>query len=681
MKAFEALLTLVAAFGFLCSHGRTVGVVSPDGRNEIRLTTEPTLSYAVYNAGQERLSPTPIGMEIAGHGALGGDGATILSVEDERIEGTLSTPIYKKSAIDESANKTTVSFADGWKIELVARNDGVAYRFVTSFPGQVNVLDEKAGLVFPDADTLVFAAYCNDKHGDPLQCNWQSIYTTTTAAAVAAQGQTVYLPLVAKYADGAVLCVTESDLLDYPGWNMKRADGGKKPTLAASMARFPTEIRNVDRHGKDNKADVVDRPLRYRHVTGRAAHLAETAGARSYPWRVFMLASSESKLCEADIVYALATPCRLEQTDWIKPGKVAWDWWNNWNVSGVPFRAGCNTSTYEYYIDFAVAFGVEYVIMDEGWSKHLDVMEIRPETDVLHLVKYAEERGVGIILWCAWPQLVGRQDEVFSKYAKIGVKGFKIDFMNRDDQVVERYLEETARAAAKWKLVLDYHGMHKPTGFSRTYPNVLNYEGVHGLEEVKWENGSDFPRSDLMSFYCRQSAGPMDYTPGAMLNMTKAQFKPNYNRPGSQGTRVHQMALMTLVEAPLQMLCDSPTQYLRNRECAEFMSKVPVTWDATVGLGGSMEDYALVARRKGDAWHVAAICSWKPRNIQIDTSFLGGGMWRADVFADGINADRDATDYVHDVKTISAGEKITVKLAPGGGWTARLVHTVKYIGR
>ena len=364
----------------------------------------------------------------------------------------------------------------------------------------------------------------------------------------------------------------------------------------------------------------------------------------------------------------------MKKTDWIKPGKVAWDWWNCWNVSGVPFRAGCNTATYEYYIDFAAEFGVEYVIMDEGWSKHLNVMELNPETDVPHLVKYANARGVGIILWCAWPQLAGRQNEVFGKYAKMGVKGFKIDFMDRDDQEMERYLEETAKIAADWKLVVDYHGMHKPTGFSRTYPNVLNYEGIHGLEQMKWEKDVDFPRNDLLSFYCRLSAGPMDYTPGAMLNMTKAQYRPSNLQPGSQGTRVHQMALMSLYEAPLQMLCDSPTQYLRNRECFTFMAKVPVVWDETIGLGGAMEDYVAAARRKGDDWYVAAINSWQPQKIQIDTSFLGVGKWRAEIFADGINADRDATDYVKKVETITAGDKLTVKLSSGGGWTARFVR-------
>ena len=662
-------LQLVAVALSCMAYAQTVSVKSPDGANEIRLMTEPTLSYAVYRAGVERIAPTPIALEIEGKGVLGGADAKIAAADTVSLKGTIDSPIYKKATVDASANRTVVAFEGGWKIALMARNDGVAYRFETAFPDRVKVLNEAAGLAFPEsaATSTVYAGYCRAWEGDPLQCSWESIYVSTNAADVATAGQTVYLPLVVKYGDGAVMCVTESDLLDYPGWNLKRA-AGEAPVLEAAIAKCPakTEYRN----GKE--VGSPENPLRHIRVTARAEHLAETAGTRTYPWRVFILAPTESKLCEADIVYALATPCKLKNTGWIKPGKVAWDWWNFWNVSGVPFRAGCNTATYEYFIDFAAEFGIEYVIMDEGWSKKLNVLELNPATDVPHLVKYANARGVGIILWCAWAQLAGRQNEIFGRYAKMGVKGFKIDFMDRDDQSVENFFEETAKIAADWKLVIDYHGMHKPTGLNRTYPNILNYEGVHGLECMKWENDTDFPRNDLLSLYCRMSAGPMDYTPGAMLNMTRKQYKASFEQPGSQGTRVHQMALISLYEAPLQMLCDSPTQYLRNRECLQFMVKVPVTWDETVGLAGAMEDYAAIARRKGDEWYVSAINSWEARKIVIDTSFLGEGKWRAEIFADGPNADRDATDYVKKAETFSAGEKLTVELAPGGGWTARV---------
>ncbi len=659
----------VVAFVCVCAaSAQTIGVKSPDGLNEIRLSTEPVLTYSVYRTGVERVSPTPISMELEGAGILGGASVKVASSDGASVVESVPSPIYKKSSVDGKANRTKVVFEGGWGITLVARNDGVAYRFETSLPGNAKVLNESAGISFPDPEATVYAGYCRDR-GDPLQCSWESVYVKTNAANVAASGQVVYLPLVVKHSDGTVMCMTESDLLDYPGLNLKRVEGDK-PSLAAHMAKLP--LKTEHRDGK--VVGSPERPLRHIRVTERAGHLAETVGTRTYPWRVFMLAPSEAKLCEADIVYALASPCRLKKTDWIKPGKAAWDWWSGWNVSGVPFRAGCNTATYEYIIDFASEFGLEYAIMDEGWSKNLDVMEINPKTDVQHLVKYANARGVGVILWCAWPQLVGRQNEVFGKYAKMGVKGFKIDFMDRDDQEVERFLEDTAKIAADWKLVLNYHGMHKPTGLSRTYPNILNYEGVHGLENTKFERDVDFPRNDLLSFFCRMSAGPMDYTPGAMRNMTKGQYRPDFTHPGSQGTRVRQMALMTLCEAPMQMLCDSATQYLRNRECLEFMAKVPVVWDDTVGICGDMDGYAAVARRRGDEWYVSAINSWTPRKVELPLGFLGEGKWRAEIFSDGVNADREATDYARAVRTVTADTKITAELAPGGGWTARIVR-------
>lgn len=647
---------------------QTIGVKSPDGLNEIRIATEPELSFSVYRAGVERVAATPISMEIEGVGVIGGASAKVASSDATSVVESIPSPIYKKSSVDGKANRTKISFEGGWGITLVARNDGVAYRFETAFPGKAKVLNESAGISFSDPDASVYAGYCPDG-GDPLQCSWESVYVKTNAANVAASGQVVYLPLVVKHSDGTVMCMTESDLLDYPGLNLKRA-AGDRPSLAAYMAKYPLKVEHRD--GK--VVGTPDRPLRHIRVTERAEHLAETAGTRTYPWRVFMLAQSEAKLCEADIVYALATPCRLKRTDWIRPGKAAWDWWSAWNLSGVPFRAGCNTATYEYIIDFAAEFGLEYVVLDAGWSKKFDVMEINPEADVPHLIKYANARGVGIILWCSWPQLVGRQNEVFGRYAKMGAKGFKVDFLERDDQEVERFIEETAKVAADWKLVLDFHGMHKPTGLSRTYPNVLNYEGVHGLEYTKFESGVDFPRNDLLSFFCRMSAGPMDYTPGAMRNMTRDQYRPDYSHPGSQGTRARQMALMTMCEAPLQMLCDSATQYLHGRECLAFISRMPTVWDETIGLGGEMECYAAVARRKGEEWFVSAINSWSPRKVEMSLAFLGEGKWRAEIFSDGVNADREATDCARSVKTVTSDTKIVAELAPGGGWTARIVR-------
>ena len=437
------------------------------------------------------------------------------------------------------------------------------------------------------------------------------------------------------------------------------ADGSTR--LDANLAKLPDPAK-------------ITNNQRQRRVGGRFDYLAATKGTRTYPWRVFLLAASPAKLIESDAVYALATPNKLKgDLSWVKPGKVAWEWWNCWNVFGkdVEFKAGCNTATYKYYIDFAAKTGIEYVIMDEGWSVKLRIMEINPEIDVAELVRYGARKGVGIILWCSWPQLVGRQHEVFQKYAGMGVKGFKIDFMDRDDQFLVDFLEKTAAIAAQYKLMVDYHGMYKPTGFSRTYPNIVNYEGVHGLEQLKWEKDSDFPANDIKAVYTRMVAGPMDYTPGAMVNVPRNRWKPTPWQPSTPGTRAHQMALMALYEAPLQMLCDSPTQYLRNKECFTFMAQTPVTWDDTVGLDGEPDKFAALARRKGDVWYLAAIAGAGGRDATFDTSFLGEGRWDAEIFADGLNSDRDATDYVHQRRTVAAGEKLAVKIPSDGGYVVR----------
>ncbi len=671
MKTTIALAAAAAAF--LASPAEVVSEKSPDGRNEIRLTTEPTLSYSVLRDGKVRIAPTPISLEVEGKGRLGGGKAKVIEISRIPHSATLPTPIYKKASVSDDGNETRIAFDGGWQVFLHARNDGVAYRFATSWKEpMVKVLNEDAGLVFPSKDIKAYAGLTQSH-----ESSWESMYAKTTVGGIKDQKKKLlYLPLLVQYPDGVNLCVTESDLLDYPGWNMV-ADEKVPERMKASLAKFPdpSKITNDQRH---------------RRIGGRLPYLAMTAGSRTYPWRVFILADKPEKLIESDIVYALASPCKLSgDLSWIKPGRVAWEWWNCWNVfgPGVDFKAGCNTATYKHYIDFASETGLEYVIMDEGWSVKLKIMEVNPEVDVPELVKYASKKNVGIILWCSWPQLVNRQHEVFQKYASMGVKGFKIDFMDRDDQFVVDFLEKTAAIAAQYNLLVDYHGMYKPTGFSRTYPNILNYEGVFGLETAKFSKTFEMPGNDLKVVFTRMVAGPLDYTPGAMryrvrtvgdigwprqFDPATAVFEPNWNQPDVQGTRVHQMALMSLYEAPLRMLCDSPSLYRQNMECFSFMAAVPVTWDETVGLAGDVDKYAAVARRKGDAWYVSAIGSWDPQTLDIDLSFLGEGEWNAEIFEDGLNADRAPEDYVRRTAKVRSGDKLQAKMAPGGGFAARI---------
>ncbi len=640
-----------------------VTAVSPDGKNEIRLWTNP-LAYEVTREGKTLVARTEIGMKVDGRILV--PRASCL-VRKEQKSGMANAPVYKKAKVDLAGNETVVDFGE-WGIRLAARNDGVAYRFETKLPGQVTVNCEKAGVTLDDS-TIAYVNFSDSGYkGDQFQCSWETVNKTQTAAELKASGKSlVYLPLVLKTADGTAVCVTESDLVDYPGWCL-RADGVR---LNGDFAKFPKKAKFFEWGNPVQLSD--DKRLRSQKVLEREDWLVKTSGTRTFPWRCFMIASDCSKLVESDLVWALATPNKAGDGKWIKPGKVAWDWWNAFDNLGE--AKGCTTKGYERFIDFAAKNGVEYVIFDEGWSEKLNIWKYQPNVDVPHLIRYANERGVGIILWMAWAQVVGEEEKVAAHFAKLGAKGFKVDFMDRDDAACVSFLWKFAAACAKEHMLVDYHGMFKPTGMERAYPNVLNFEGIHGLEQMKWYNHKiDMMASDVKSYFVRMSSGPMDYTPGAMDNYPvgrKDLFKGTSVNPGSMGTRCRQMAMMALYFAPLQMLADAPTKYEKNIESFKFMAGTPVVWDDTVGLAGDPEKMCACARRKGDAWYAAGMTNAEGRDYELDTAFLGTGMWKAEIFRDAADSDAAPTHYVHETRTVRAGDKMTFRMAKGGGFVVR----------
>ena len=407
------------------------------------------------------------------------------------------------------------------------------------------------------------------------------------------------------------------------------------------------------------------------------------------PWRIVLVTDEDKQLVGNDIAKLLGPKCRIKDTSWIKPGKVAWDWWNNTNITGVDFRAGINTETYKYYVDFAQKNGLEYIIIDEGWSDPEDLLIFSDKMDMAGIINYAKQNGVGVILWSSWRNLIQRghekMEEIMKYYGDMGVKGFKVDFFDRDDQKAINSVYEVAECAAKHHLLLDLHGM-RPFGVQFAYPNIVNFEGVKGLENSKWEPRAgdgplhDQPRYDVTIPYLRALPGSFDYTPGAMVNAVRSQFFGNNDHPMSQGTRVHQMAMYTIFDAPLQMLADSPTKYMQNQECTDFIAQIPTVYDQVVPLDGKLGEYVVVAKRKGARWYIAAMNNWQARDLTVDLSLLINMNetnnkleklnGRANIFADGINADREATDYKHTQRQINSDDKLHIHLAPGGGWTA-----------
>ena len=404
-------------------------------------------------------------------------------------------------------------------------------------------------------------------------------------------------------------------------------------------------------------------------ITKVAKYIAKTNGKRFFPWRTFIISDRVGDLIESNLNYKLATENKIKNTDWIKPGKVAWDWWNALNLKGVDFKPGVNLETYKYYVDFAAKYGIEYVILDEGWSiSTLDILRYKDEINVEELIDYATEKKVGIILWTLWKPLDENMEEVYETYQRWGVKGVKIDFMQRADQLMVNFYERSAKLAADYELIVDYHGAYKPTGLNRTYPNILNYEGLKGLEHVKWSNKIT-PEHDLILPFIRMSAGPMDYTPGAMINKHPNDFKIEFNSPMSIGTRAHQVSMYTLYDAPLQMLADSPTNFENEHETTGFISKMPTTWDNTIVLKASISEYLLMMRQKGDDFYLAAMTNSNSREFKLSMSFLDEGVFEIEIFKDGPNANTNAQDYILEKKGITRDDTILIKMAKGGGWT------------
>jgi alpha-glucosidase len=462
------------------------------------------------------------------------------------------------------------------------------------------------------------------------------------------------LPVLVRPEGGPTVAITESDLYDYPGMSV-RGDGGTG--YLGVFPRVATEEKAID----DRTVEVVR----------RADYIARTAGARTYPWRVFVIARTDADLVRSELVYKLARPLELDDTSWIRPGKVAWDWYNANNLFGVDFRAGVNTDTYKYYIDFASKHGLEYVILDEGWYVLPDLLHIAPEMDVEEIVAYGKKRGVAILPWVTWKSLEDQLEPAMEQFSRWGVAGIKVDFMQRDDQWMVNYYWRIAREAAKHQLLVDFHGAHKPAGLSRAYPNVMSYEGVKGAEHNKWSSEIT-PEHNLTIPFIRMLAGPMDYTPGSMVNLAQDEHVAIFNRPMTQGTRCHQLAMYVVFESPLQMLCENPALYHREPACMRFLGPVPSVWDETRVLEARLGDYVVVARRRYDTWYIGAMTNWTPRKFDIPLDFLSFGNWSAEIWKDGINADRHAEDFATATATVTGAEHLTAHLAPGGGWVAVL---------
>lgn len=620
---------------------------SPDKKIEIRIRTAKQVRYDVLREGTPLLEDSTLALDIE-HQQLG-VAPRVLNSSTRSHDQIIEPVVRQKFAkIRDHYNELRLTMQGGYAIVFRAYNEGVAYRFETSLPGQqAKICNEEAVFRFP-ADLVVY--YPQE---DSFFSHNERLYLPQHLSEIA-PAFLGSLPAVVEAGDGVKIAIAESGLEDYPGLWLHGTGGN---ALAATFPPYPLK---QELEG--------DRNFR---VVQAADYIAVTSGTRAFPWRVIGVAAKDGDLITNQLVWLLEQPSRVQDTSWIKPGKVAWDWWNDTNIYGVDFKAGINTQTYKYYIDFASKYGIPYIILDEGWYKLGNVLDVVPQVNIPELTAYAKQKNVGVILWVVWKTLNDQLIPALDQFAKWGVKGIKVDFMQRSDQLLIDSYYQISQEAAKRHLLVDFHGDQKPAEMTRTWPNLISAEGVRGMEWSKWSRFSE-PGHNVTLPFTRMFLGPMDYTPGAMRNATEATFAPIFSQPMALGTRCHQLAMYVVFESPLQMLADSPSNYLRERETMEFLAPVPTVWDDTRVLDAKIAQYVLLARRHGEDWYIGAMTNWTPRDLQVDLSFLPQGTFTMEAYQDGINADRYASDYKRTVRQVTRASKFSIHLAPGGGWAARI---------
>lgn len=652
--AILSLLLLIGNASFAAKKKKYV-LSSPDGTLKVEISAGNELAYQVMHGNDTILSHSNIGLVLE-NGTIVGKTPRITGERRRKIKDNIESPFYRFKEFVATGNELDLKLKGGFGIIFRAYNEGVAYRFYTTQSSDIIIKEEQAEFNFKEDYTAYLPYTTNDKK--PMAMAYQNVYDITPLSK--AQPKLAFLPVTVDC--GSVkLTLLESDLEAYPGMFVQSQQG--KYGLKGVFAPYPA------------KTDFY--PWRKQeYVTETTDFISRSRGFRSYPWRVLAITEKDTDMPVNNLVYALASPNRIGDTSWIKTGKVAWDWWNDWNLKGVPFKAGINMDTYKYYIDFASRNGLEFIVLDEGWydPKSGDMLTVIPELDLTELIAYGKSKGVEIVLWTVFNVLDSQLEAACKKYADMGIKGFKVDFLDRDDQTAVEMVYRIAEMTARYKLTLDLHGIYKPTGINRTYPHIINFESVFGMEEVKWTDiKNNMPLYDVTFPYIRMMAGPVDYTPGAMRNATKADWRAMYYTPASMGTRCHQLAAYIVHDSPFTMLCDAPTNYLNEQECVDFIASLPVEVDSTFIASGELGKYIVTVRKKDVNWYIGGMTNWDERDVQLDFSFLPEGMsYTAVLFKDGVNANKQAEDYRKETIRIDKDSRLTLHLASGGGFAMKL---------
>ena len=632
---------------------------SPDHKTRVEIDCTGQIEYTIYHQDRKVLDKSKLGLVLQDGETLGLN-AKVKSQKQFRKEEHINAPFYRFASFDVDYNQLNIAFKKDYELQFrVYNHGGVAYRFVLNAKKDVIVENEISEFNFAQ-DYMAYTAHTTGKN-DPFAMAFQNTYRVDKISET--DSCLIFLPMTVDVQEGCKLTITESDLENYPGMFMQL--NSHKNGFKGVFARYPAKVAYNAWRSQE-------------YVTQREPFIARLNGKQKLPWRIISVTEKDTEMPENNLVYALASPNRIGDYSWVKPGKSAWEWWNDWGLFEVDFEAGINMDTYKYYIDFAADYGLEYVILDEGWydGKKGDMLSVIPELDMKELVNYAKSKNVGIILWTVFNVLDQQLEEACRYYANMGIKGFKVDFLDRDDQEAVKMVYRIAEATAKHKLVLDLHGFYKPTGLNRTYPNILNFEGVFGMEEMKWSSPEvDMPTYDVTFPFIRLMAGSVDYTPGAMRNATKKDFQPIYSNPLSQGTRCHQLATYIVFDSPFTMLCDAPVLYEKEPEYTKFLSSLPVVFDDTKIIDGELGAYIVTARRKGNSWYIGGLSNWEKRDMKVDLSFLEKGkQYKAVIYKDGVNAHKQASDYKVGHIEVNSDSVLTIGCASGGGFVMKIIE-------
>lgn len=634
---------------------QTYRATSPNGKIVAEINAKKTLSFSFWFNSKVLMNNSSIGIRLDNGEDIGSQ-PKVASHKLTNHREAIDAPFYRQKNFNTAYQELNLKLKNGFGIILRAYDEGVAYRFYTTKNGKTIIKNEIADYNF-GKDKKAWLSYTTTPE-KPFAMAFQNIYDETLIDT--AEQKLAFLPATIQ-CDGAKVTILESDLVSYPGMWLQ-ADGDH---LKGVFAPYPSKMAYY--------------PWRHMtHVAETADYIAQSTGKRTYPWRVFAISDKDTEMPTNNLVYALARPNKIGDTNWIKPGKVAWDWWSDWNLKGVDFKAGINYDTYKYYIDFAAKHHLEYIVLDEGWYNSKEGSILKPIDDIQlpKLIEYAKQKGVGIVLWAVFNVMDENLENICKTYADMGIKGFKVDFMDRDDQTAIEMVERLAACTAKHHLILDLHGIYKPVGLNRTYPNILNYESVFGMEESRWtELKNDMPLYDVTFPYIRMMAGQVDFTPGAMRNGTKSDWRAIYNKPISMGTRCHQAACYVVQDSPFTMLADTPTNYEAEETYTQYIASLPTLFDKTIVTQGELGKYIVTAREKDGNWYMGGQTNWDARDLTLDLSFLEDGKtYEAEIMKDGINANHNAEDYTIEKISVKKDTKLNIQLASGGGFVIKLKH-------